>query len=196
MIALLEGKIFEKSPASVVIFAGGVGYLVSIPLSTFDKLPEAGEIVSLHTHLHVRDDALQLYGFSSRKERQAFEKLITVNGVGPRVALAILSSLSVERLVTAVESSQTVWFNRIPGVGKKTADRIILELKGKLGEIAPIAEAASAGALPGEGEEAVAALVALGYSRLQAEKAVFRAVEEAGERIDTTDLVRRALARM
>jgi Holliday junction DNA helicase RuvA len=195
MIALLEGKLLEKSPASVVISAGGVGYLVYTPLSTYDRLPDPGGTVRLYTHLHVRDDALQLYGFSSREERQVFEKLLTVNGVGPRVAMAILSSLTVDRLVSAVESGQSAGFNRVPGVGKKIAERVILELKGKLGEFLPVGMV-TAGALTGKGEEALAALVALGYSRMQAEKAVAKAIEEAGESADTTELVRRALSQM
>jgi len=194
VIALLEGKLVEKSASSVVIAAGGVGYLVSVPLSTFDLLPEPGEMVKLFTYLNVREDALQLYGFSSSQERQLFEKLISVSGVGPRLALAILSSLSAEHLVSAVESGRADWFNRIPGVGKKTAERIILELKGKLGKVVALGEAASAASLPGEGEEAVAALVALGFSNAQAEKTVFKVLEQAQTRLDTSEIVRRALA--
>jgi len=196
MIAQLEGKLIEKSPSSVVISAGGVGYLVSVPLTTFDKLPATGEQASLFTYLHVREDVLQLYGFSSREERATFEKMISVSGVGPRLALTILSGLSVEQLIAAVETSQTAHLNRIPGVGKKTAERIILELKGKLGEMAALAEISLPGALEPQGQEAVAALVSLGFSRTRAENAVFKVLESQSEGLETTELVRRALADM
>lgn len=194
MIAQLEGKLIEKSPSSVVIAAGGVGYLVAVPLTTFDKLPATGEQVSLFTYLHVREDILQLYGFSSREERATFEKMISVSGVGPRLALAILGGLSVEQLIAAVETSQTAYLNRIPGVGKKTAERIALELKGKLGEMVALAEVSAPGAFEPEGREAVAALVSLGFSKTQAEKAVFKVLEAESDKLDTTELVRRALA--
>ncbi len=196
MIAQLEGKLIEKSPSSVVITAGGVGYLVSVSLTTFDKLPATGEQVSLFTYLHVREDILQLYGFSSREERATFKKMISVSGVGPRLALAILGGLSVEQLIAAVETSQTAYLNRIPGVGKKTAERIVLELKGKLGEMVALDEISAPGAFEPEGREAVAALVSLGFSKTQAEKAVFKVLEAESDKLDTTELVRRALAGM
>lgn len=196
MIAQLEGKLIEKSPSSVVITAGGVGYLVSVPLTTFDKLPATGEQVSLFTYLHVREDILQLYGFSSREERATFEKMISVSGVGPRLALAILGGLSVEQLIAAVETSQIAYLNRIPGVGKKTAERIVLELKGKLGEMVALDEISVPGAFEPEGREAVAALVSLGFSKTQAEKAVFKVLEAESDKLDITELVRRALAGM
>ncbi len=198
MISLLEGILAEKGVSSVVVLTGGVGYLVSVPQSALAALPAVGEGLRLYTHLHVREDTLQLFGFVTPTERWMFEKLITVNGVGPRVALSILGSMSVERLVVAVESGQLGLFNRIPGVGKKTAERIILELKGKLGEVSAL-EAGQAAAVAGagpQGEEAVAALIALGYSRAQAERAVAKAVEGAAGIPATTELVRRALTQI
>ena len=197
MIALLEGKLVEKSPSAVVISAAGVGYLVHVPLSTFDTLPAANDSVRLFTYLHVREDTLQLYGFATRQERGTFEKMISVTGVGPRLALAILSSLSVERLVVAIETGQAALLDRIPGVGKKTADRLVLELKGKLGAVAPV-ETGAAGALVagGQAEEAVAALLSLGFARAQAEKAIIKALEGAAKGSDTSELVRRALSSM
>ena len=197
MIALLEGKLVEKSPSAVVISAAGVGYLVHVPLSTFDTLPAANDSVRLFTYLHVREDTLQLYGFATRQERGTFEKMISVTGVGPRLALAILSSLSVERLVVAIETGQAALLDRIPGVGKKTADRLVLELKGKLGAVAPV-ETGAAGALVagGQAEEAVAALLSLGFARAQAEKAIIKALEGAAKGSDTSELVRRALSNM
>jgi len=197
MIALLEGKLVEKSPAAAVVSAGGVGYLVHVPLSTFDTLPAAGESVRLFTYLHVREDTLQLYGFGSRAERGAFEKMISVSGVGPRLALSLLSSLPVDKLVLAVETGQTALLDRIPGVGKKTAERLVLELKGKLGGISPLAETAGAAAvMGGQAEEAVAALQSLGFSRAQAEKAVAKALAAADGGTDTGELVRRALSNL
>ncbi|HLA39105.1 MAG TPA: Holliday junction branch migration protein RuvA [Candidatus Glassbacteria bacterium] len=197
MIALLEGKLVEKSPSAVVISAAGVGYLVHVPLSTFDTLPAANDSVRLFTYLHVREDTLQLYGFATRQERGTFEKMISVTGVGPRLALAILSSLSVERLVVAIETGQAALLDRIPGGGKKTADRLVLELKGKLGAVAPV-ETGAAGALVagGQAEEAVAALLSLGFARAQAEKAIIKALEGAAKGSDTSELVRRALSSM
>lgn len=196
MIAQLEGKLLEKSPSSVVISAGGVGYQLAVPLPAFDSLPSVGEQARLFTYLHVREDALLLYGFSSREQRGTFEKMISVSGVGPRLALAILSGLSPEQLFTAVETSQTSILDRIPGVGKKTAERIVLELKGKLGGLIPLGEVAGAGALSSEGGEALAALLSLGFSRVQAEKAVYKLLEKSGGKLETTELVRQALASM
>ncbi len=198
MIALVEGALLEKNVSSVVIAAGGIGYEIAVPLSTFEKLPDEGETARLLTYLHVREDALQLFGFHSRQEREAFERLIAVTGVGPRLALSILSSLSVERLIAAVEGAQASWFGKIPGVGKKTAERLIFELKGKLTDIAPAAALGKAAAPAGrEAEEAAAALVSLGYSRPQAETAIARVLADSpGQRIETADLIRKSLGRM
>jgi len=198
MIALVEGALLEKNVSSVVIAAGGIGYEIAVPLSTFEKLPDEGETARLLTYLHVREDALQLFGFHSRQEREAFERLIAVTGVGPRLALSILSSLSVERLIAAVEGAQASWFGKIPGVGKKTAERLIFELKGKLTDIAPAAALGKAAAPAGrETEEAAAALVSLGYSRPQAETAIARVLADSpGQRIETADLIRKSLGRM
>lgn len=198
MIALVEGRLVEKNVSSVVISAGGIGYAVSVPLSTFEKLPGEGETACLLTYLHVREDSLQLFGFHTRQEREAFERLLSVTGVGPRLALAILSSLSVERLISAVEGAQASWFGKIPGVGKKTAERLIFELKGKLTDIAPQA-AFGKGAAPAgrEAEEAAAALVSLGYSRPQAETAIARVLADSpGVTVATADLIRKSLGRM
>lgn len=195
MISILDGTLLEKAPGTAVISAGGVGYEISIPLSTFEVLPAGGESVRLYTHLHVREDALQLYGFAAREDRETFEKMISVSGVGPKLALSILSSMRVPDLVVAIETGQTNRLNKISGVGKKTAERLVLELKGKLGEVdlASLAESGAGGAL---NEEAVAALVSLGFSRNQAEKAIGKVVDKAGGKIETGELVRRALAKM
>ncbi len=195
MIALLEGILVEKAPGSAVISAGGVGYAISIPLSTFDTLPAAGETARVFTYLHVREDALLLFGFGTREERSTFEKMIAISGVGPKLALAILSSMPPSELVVAIETGQTGRLNKISGVGKKTAERLVLELKGKLGEVDISALAAETGGSPRD-EEAVAALISLGFSRTLAEKAVVKVAKKAGEKLNTSELVRRALASM
>jgi holliday junction DNA helicase RuvA len=195
MIALLEGTLVEKAPGSAVISAAGVGYAISIPLSTFDTLPLTGEVARVFTYLHVREDALQLFGFGTREERSTFEKMIAISGVGPKLALSILSSMPPSELVVAIETGQTGTLNKISGVGKKTAERLVLELKGKLGEVDVSALAVENGGPP-RNEEAVAALISLGFSRVLAEKAVVKAAGKTGEEFNTSDLVRRALASM
>ena len=195
MIAMLEGTLLEKSPGTAVISAAGVGYAVSIPLSTFDTLPAVGGTAKVFTYLHVREDALQLFGFSSREDRATFEKMIAVSGVGPKLALAILSSLPVSELAVAIETGQTGRLNKISGVGKKTAERLVLELKGKLCEV-DIASLADSGGQAALDEEAVAALLSLGFSRTLAEKAVAKAAGKTDEKLSTSELVRRALATM
>ncbi len=196
MIALLEGTLVEKAPGTAVISAGGVGYAISIPLSTFDKLPAVGETARVFTYLHVREDALLLFGFYTREERSTFEKMIAISGVGPKLALSILSSMPPSELVVAIETGQTAVLNKISGVGKKTAERLVLELKGKLGEVDLAALAATGTAASPRNQEAVAALVSLGFSRTLAEKTVGRAADKAGKKLDTSELVRRALASM
>jgi len=194
MIALIEGKLLEKSKNSVVISAGGVGYLISVPLSTLENLPDTGDIVGLRTYLYVREDTLQLYGFLTIQERGLFEKLISIKGLGPRGALAALSSLNPERLVLAIEQSQVSLLSRIPGIGKKTGERMVFELKGKLTDLIPLE--AVAGSARGVGEEAISALVSLGYTDSQAENAVRKVLKDADESIESGELVRRALTQI
>ncbi len=193
MIALLEGTLLEKAPGTAVILAGGVGYAVSIPLSTFDVLPATGETARVFTYLHVREDALLLFGFGTREERSTFEKMIAISGIGPKLALAILSSMPPSELVVAIETGQTGRLNKISGVGKKTAERLVLELKGKLGEV-DLAALAANGEVAPRNEEAVSALISLGFSRTLAEKAVVKAAGKTDEKLNTSELVRRALA--
>jgi len=194
MIALIEGKLLEKSKDSVVISAGGVGYLISVPMSTLDNLPDTGGVVSLRTYLHVREDTLQLYGFLTLQERGLFEKLISIKGMGPRGALAALSSLNPERLVLAIEQSQVSLLSRVPGMGKKTAERMVFELKGKLTDLIPLE--VMAGRAGSVGEEAVSALVSLGYSDSRAENAIRKVLKDAEEGIESGELVRRALTQI
>lgn len=170
MIAWLRGKLVEKEPSRVVLDVNGVGYEVFVPLTTFTALPGPGAEVSIDIHTHVREDALALYGFSSRQERRVFERLIGISGIGPRLAVTILSGGSVEGLVSAIRRGDLGRLTSIPGVGKKTAERIVVELRDKLQDIS--AEAAK----PAVETDVVSALENLGYPRAIVEGAVRRAV--------------------
>jgi Holliday junction DNA helicase RuvA len=170
VIAWLRGKLVEKEPARVVIDVHGVGYEVFIPTTTFTAMPAPGSDVTLDIHTHVREDALALYGFSSRHERRVFERLITISGIGPRLAVTILSGGSVEGLVGAIRRGDLARLTSIPGVGKKTAERIVVELKDKLQDLS--AEAPK----PVVETDVLSALENLGYSRPSAEAAIRRAV--------------------
>ena len=175
MIAALRGRLLEKSPNRIVVDVQGVGYEVLVPLSTFYDLGEEGTDVQLRVHTHVREDALQLFGFLTELERQMFGRLITVSGVGPKLAVAVLSGLETRELVTAVQRADVARLTTIPGVGKKTAERIVLELKDRLMALAvPVTEAQAPAASPGERMrvDLLSALQNLGYHRPQAEKAV------------------------
>ena len=168
MIGKLTGLLSDKNPPEVIVDCHGVGYEVNVPMSTFYNLPATGEKVSLLTHFVVREDAQLLYGFGTAAEREAFRQLIRISGVGPRTALSVLSGMSVTELSQAVTSQQAGRLVKVPGIGKKTAERLLLELKGKLG--ADIgAPAAAAGDAQGDIQQA---LVALGYSDKEAATAL------------------------
>lgn len=169
MIGRLYGKIIAKAPPQVLIDVNGLGYEVDVPMSTFCHLPADGGTVTLLTHLVVREDALLLYGFASATEREAFRALIRVSGIGPRIALAVLSGMSVDDLFIAVEGDNVGLLTRVPGIGKKTAERLILELKGKLTGSSAAVDTAP---LNDNKKDIVGALVALGYSEREANKAV------------------------
>ena len=170
MIGRIAGTLLEKNPPSILVDANGIGYEIDVPMSTLYNLPAVGERVTLLTHLAIREDAHQLYGFSSSAERQAFRDLIRISGVGARTALAVLSGLSVAELAQAVTLQESGRLTRIPGIGKKTAERLLLELKGKLGA----ALDAPAGGSPAAGDSAdiLRALMALGYNEREAALAV------------------------
>jgi Holliday junction DNA helicase RuvA len=177
MIGRLTGVIAEKAPPQVLIDVGGVGYEVDVPMSTFYNLPKLGERTTLLTHFVVREDAQVLYGFGSAAERQAFRQLIKVSGVGPRMALSLLSGLSVAELAQAISVQEAGRLTRIPGIGKKTAERLLLELKGKLGAelgAAPVSVKSEAQA------DVLQALVALGYSDKEAAAALKALPEDVG----------------
>ena len=178
MIGRLSGKLLAKQPPQILIDVAGVGYEVDVPMSTFCKLPAEGESVTLLTHFVVREDALLLYGFATTAEREAFRALIRISGVGPRIALALLSGLTVDQLAQAVESGEAGLLTRVPGIGKKTAERLLLELKGKLAGAA-FAGASSAPA-SSAARDILSALVALGYSEREASATVKKLPEDTG----------------
>jgi Holliday junction DNA helicase RuvA len=186
VIAHLRGKLAQKDPARVVVDVNGVGYEVFVPLTTFTALPETGSEVSIDVHTHVREDLIALYGFSTRRERNIFEKLMTISGIGPKLAVTILSGGSVEDLVGAIRRSDLPRLTAIPGVGKKTAERIILELKDKLQDFS------EAPVKAGVEVDVMSALENLGYGRALVESALRRAVD--GDRDPVFDvLFKRAL---
>ncbi|MBI1796129.1 MAG: Holliday junction branch migration protein RuvA [Candidatus Eisenbacteria bacterium] len=203
MIASLRGTLAEKGAGDCVVEAGGVGYRVQVSTHTAAALPDPGTPVFLLTHQVVREDALMLFGFADAEERRLFELLITVSGVGPKVALAVLSGLKPQALARAIRDENLAGLVAIPGVGRKTAERLVVELRDKLDVLAaaggaPAAPAAGArGVLPRSErfDDAVAALVRLGYSAAQAQDVV-RRVAEDGDGASLEDLVRRALARL
>lgn len=170
MIGKLTGVLLEKNPPQILIDCHGVGYEVDVPMSTFYNLPASGEKVSLLTHFVVREDAQILYGFGSAGEREAFRQLIKVSGVGPRTALAVLSGLSVAELAQAVSAQETGRIVKVPGIGKKTAERLLLELKGKLGVDLP--QAGAAATVGDAASDIQQALMALGYSEKDAAAAL------------------------
>jgi Holliday junction DNA helicase RuvA len=192
VIAQVRGRLLRKEPQEAVVDVGGVGYRVAIPLSTFYRIGEPGKEVTLLTYTHVREDALALFGFLTATEQALFERLIAVSGVGPRLALSILSGIEAPDLVGALRSSDVARLTRIPGVGKKTAERLVLELKEKMAGL-EAAEAAAPAASPAASakEDLVSALVHLGYSRPEAERGVDRALKEGEGRFE--DLLRRTL---
>ncbi len=192
MIAHLRGRLFSKQPGQAIVEAGGVGYDVTISVPTFAAMPGEGAEVSLHIHTHVREDMLALYGFLDRNEKRLFERLITVSGVGPKLAVTILSGLNPERTVEAIRAQDHVTLTRIPGVGKKLAERLVVELKEKLEDLA-VAPASQRPLAPAA-DDVLSALVNLGYQRPAALKAMETAVEKdkaAGENFD--ELFRAAL---
>jgi len=193
VIGSLRGRLARKSIDEVTIDVGGIGWRVWIPLSTYESLPAEGEEAALVTHLHVREDELTLYGFASARERRLFETLIGVSGVGPRLALHVLSRLTPERFVAAIRRQDLATLTGISGVGKKTAERLVLELKDKVGEFADVeAEDGAPVHLTTNGEDAVKALIALGVARSAAERAVQASLAEAPEAA-AAELTRRAL---
>jgi Holliday junction DNA helicase RuvA len=181
VIARLRGRLFDKHPNRIIVDVNGVGYELAVPLSTFYALGESGSEVALRVHTHVREDALSLYGFATALEQDLFERLIGISGIGPKLALAVLSGLEPAELMRAIERGDVAKLTGIPGVGKKTSERIVLELKDRLPRAAVVA--AAAGELPPETpvvrDDVLSALVNLGYHRPLAEQAVAAALKAA-----------------
>ncbi|MCI0531232.1 MAG: Holliday junction branch migration protein RuvA [candidate division Zixibacteria bacterium] len=195
MIAYLEGLLAEKSPTRVTIDVNGVGYRAFIPLSTFDSLPKCGQKMKLLTHTHVREDALTLFGFLTAAEKDLFELLLNVNGVGPKSALGILSSISVTEFRNSILSENVDALTRLSGVGKKTAQRLVVELKEKISKTdgMPFAVAESPGS-SSEIEQAMQALVSLGLDRTEARNAL-QGVNDSGKPMSVENLVKNALSK-
>ena len=193
MIGRLAGVLVSKHPPFLLIDVNGVGYEVEAPMSVFYELPENGQPLVLLTHLSIKDDAHTLYGFSSENERTLFRRLLKISGIGAKLALTILSGASGDELARFVADRDTAALTRLPGIGKKTAERIIIELRDKLDDIAPLAAGAPVGALSmagGATGEARNALVALGYKPQEASRMVRDAAEPD---METEDIIRRAL---
>ena len=189
MIAHLRGKLISKHPNQAIVEAAGVGYEVNISIPTFSALPALGVEVAMFVHTHVREDALALFGFLRSEEKQLFEKLISVSGIGPKLAVTILSGMPADAMVAAIKGNNIASLTRIPGIGKKTAERMVLELRDKLEAFG--APAVAAAASPVE-EDVISALVNLGYQRSLAEKALARLGSMPNEAFD--GLFRKALA--
>lgn len=197
MIAFLSGKLLEKQANTAIVDVGGVGYEVSIPLSTFYELGDVGSDVSLRIYTHVREDAIQLFGFKTVRERDLYLRLISVQGIGPKSGIAMLSGMSADEIILALRTDDLGRLTTIPGVGRKTAERMVIELRDKVGELAEGGSAAmdaSAAAMPADAvfEDALSALTNLGYQRNLAEKALKQAVQD-GTELTVQKLLRRGL---
>jgi len=198
MIAFLRGKLLEKHPNQVIVEAGGVGYDVVIPISTFSTLPEAGVEIALRIHTHVREDALALFGFLTAEEKALFEKLISVSGIGPTLAIKVLSGLATAAIIDAIRGGHVELLVRIPGVGKKTAERMVLELKDKMeglgsGTAYGGAAVRTEAAFSAIEQDVLSALLNLGCQRAAAEAAV-RKAKSTGPEMDFEPMFRKALA--
>ena len=194
MIAHLRGRILEKHPNRIIVEVDGVGYDVSVPLSTFYGLGEPGGEIALRIHTHVREDALALYGFASLLEQDLFERLIGVSGIGPKLALAVLSGIEPLELVQAIERGDLARLTAIPGVGKKTSERIVLELKDRLPRARPAAVAVGGESqAPALRDDLLSALMNLGYHRPLAEKAVDAALRAGGSDVGFERTLKQAL---
>lgn len=197
MIAYLSGKLLEKQTNTAIVDVGGVGYEVSIPLSTFYELGDVGSDVSLRIYTHVREDAIQLFGFKTLRERDLYLRLISVQGIGAKSGITMLSGMSADEIIVAIRTNDLARLTSIPGVGRKTAERLVIELRDKVGELSGDGTAldeASRTALPADAvfEDALSALVNLGYQRAAAEKALNQAAQE-GTEISVQKLLRRSL---
>lgn len=197
MIGYLRGKLIEKAPTHLLLDVNGVGYKLNIPLSTYDRAGELGQLVKVHTYMHVREDTHQLFGFATEEERDIFELLISVSGVGPKMALTILSGTSVEDLRSAIASENIERLTNIPGIGKKTAERVTLELREKVGVVPSLANRFQKTPESKEqvlASDALSALVSLGYKHSVAREAINKILSN-GSKVNLTveELIREVL---
>ena len=191
MIGHLRGRLVRKSPPALIVDVNGVGYELEAPMSTFYRLPEVGSEVELHTHLVVREDAHLLYGFATEVERRLFRDLLRVTGIGPKIGLALLSGIDVDTFLRCVEAQDVAALTRIPGIGRKTAERLLIEMRDRIRALGQLPSASRPiDAVAGSRAEAYAALVALGYRPVEATR-LLKSVESEG--VGTEDLIRRAL---
>ncbi len=191
MIGHLRGRLVRKAPPALIVDVGGVGYELEAPMSTFYRLPEVGSEVELHTHLVVREDAHLLYGFSTEIERRLFRDLLRVTGIGPKIGLALLSGMDVDSFLSCVEAQDVDALTRIPGIGRKTAERLLIEMRDRIRALGPMPSATSRTDQPaGAQAEAFAALVALGYRPAEVTR-LLKSVDNEGA--GTEELIRRAL---
>ena len=182
MIAFLRGRLFSKTPNRAIVECGGVGYDTTISVATFTSLPPEGAEARLHIYTHVREDALALIGFAEPNEKRMFEKLLTISGIGPKLAITVLSGIDTDRLVSSIRAGDHASLTRIPGIGKKTAERVVLELKDKLDDLATAIPTTTGGPHHGPaGDDALSALVNLGYPRPIAQKAIETAITKNPE---------------
>jgi Holliday junction DNA helicase RuvA len=204
MIAHLSGILLSKQATSVILDVGGVGYEVTIPISTFYELEEPGSKVQLRIYTHVREDALQLYGFKTARERELFLRLISVSGIGPKLGITLLSGMSADEMIASIRTNNLARLTLIPGVGRKTAERLVMELRDKIAMLSSpeleeeFGERAGKPVAPTEDvvrADALSALVNLGYQRSAAEKAITAALTEGGE-ISVESILRRTLRRL
>jgi holliday junction DNA helicase RuvA len=203
MIAHISGNLLAKHATSVIVEVGGVGYEVTIPVTTFYDLGEAGTNVRLNIYTHVREDALQLFGFRTLRERELFTLLISVSGIGPKSAVAMLSGMSADEIVTAIRQSNYARLTSIPGVGRKTAERMVIELRDKMAALSSPAleeQIAAGGPTAAQSEDALredtlAALLQLGFPKPAAEKAITNSIQEGGD-LSVETLLRRSLRQL
>ena len=194
MIAHIRGQILSKAPNAVVVDCGGVGYELAISVATYSRLKDVGGDAHLHVHTHVREDAFLLFGFAELTEKRLFEKLLTISGIGPKLAITVLSGINAERLVGAIRAGDHATLTRIPGIGKKTAERVVLELKDKLDDLVGFAPLAAAPqSLSGVASDVARAVVNLGYASAAAQKAVESASRDAAVAGDFERLFRAAM---
>lgn len=204
MIAHLSGTLLSKQATSVIVDVSGVGYEVTIPLSTFYDLEDLGSMVSLRIYTHVREDALQLYGFKTARERELFLKIISVTGIGPKLGITLLSGMSADEMIASIRTNNLARLTLIPGVGRKTAERLIMELREKVADLSSAQLEEELGAKPEAGPEAtedtvradaLSALLNLGYQRSGAEKAIDAALSEGGDNT-VESVLRRSLKKL